>query len=82
MGYRRHLRVAHGRGEFARGEAHINGIEGFWGYSKSRLTKFRGMSKHTFYLHLKECEFRFNHRHDQVYEIMLDSCEKLPLNLS
>jgi len=82
MGYRRHLRVAHGRGEFARGEAHINGIEGFWGYAKSRLAKFRGMNKHTFYLHLKECEFRFNHRHDQVYEIMLDSCEKLPLNLS
>jgi len=25
MGYRRQLRVAHGRGEFARGEAHING---------------------------------------------------------
>jgi len=81
-GYRRHLRVAHGRGEWVREEAHINGIEGFWGYAKTRLAKFRGMRKHTFYLHLKECEFRFNHRQDKVYEIMLDSCEKLPLNLS
>jgi len=82
LGERRHLRVAHGRGEFARGEAHINGIEGFWGYAKSRLAKFRGMSKRTFYLHLKECEFRFNHRREEVYEILLKSCEKLPLKLS
>jgi len=78
----RRVKGKRGRGVFARGEAHINGIEGFWGYAKSRLAKFRGMSKHTFYLHLKECEFRFNHRQDKVYEIMLDSCEKLPLNLS
>jgi len=69
-------------GERARDEAHINGIEGFWGYAKSRLAKFHGMNRHTFYLHLKECEFRFNHRHEEVYEILLDSCEKLPLNLS
>ena len=82
MGYRRHLTVAHGRGEWARDQAHINGIEGFWGYAKSRLSKFRGMSKRTFYLHLKECEFRFNHRHDEVYEILLESCRKKPIKLS
>jgi len=38
---------------WARGEAHINGIEGFRGYAKSRLAKFRGM-RNAFYLHLKE----------------------------
>ena len=82
MGYRRHLKVAHGRGEWGRGEAHINGIEGFWGFAKSRLAKFRGMSRQTFYLHLKECEFRFNHRHEEVYEILLKSCRKRPIKLS
>ena len=40
------------------------------------------MSKRTFYLHLKECEFRFNHRHDEVYEILLESCRKKPIKLS
>ena len=25
------------------------------------------MAKHTFYLHLKETEFRFNHRRDNLY---------------
>ena len=44
VGYGRHLRVDHGRNEFARGRTHINGIEGFWGFAKSRLTRFRGMN--------------------------------------
>jgi len=44
---------------YAVGDIHINGIEGFWGYAKVRLVKFRGLSKNSFYLHLKECKFRF-----------------------
>ena len=27
-----------------------------------RLAKFRGLNRKSFYLHLKECEFRFNYR--------------------
>lgn len=80
VGYGKHLRVEHGRDEFARGRTHINGIEGFWGFAKSRLTRFRGMNKHTFYLHLKECEFRFNHRQEDLYPIILKICRKSPLN--
>ena len=45
----------------------LYGIENFWGRAKMRLAKFRGISKKTFYLHLKECEFRFNHR-NEVYK--------------
>ena len=41
----RRAKGKHGRGEWARDEAHINGIEGFWDYAKSRLSKFRGMNK-------------------------------------
>ena len=62
VGYGKHFRIDHGRNEFAKGSTHVNGIEGFWGFSKTRLSRFRGMSKSTFYLHLKECEFRFNYR--------------------
>ena len=71
MGYKKHYRVRHDRDEFARGSAHINGIEGFWGMAKTRLVKFRGMSRSTFYLHLKECEFRFNHRDEDLYRLLL-----------
>src|SRR5215212_5585358 len=71
MGYQKHYRVQHGKDEFVRGTAHINGIEGFWGMAKTRLVKFKGMSRSTFYLHLKECEFRFNHRDEDLYRLLL-----------
>ena len=62
VGYGKHLRIDHGRNEFANGATHVNGIEGFWGFFKIRLSRFRGMVESTFYLHLKECEFRFHYR--------------------
>jgi len=52
----------HSKDEFARGKNHVNGIESFWSFAKTRLAKFRGMKN--FILQLLECEFRFNHRND------------------
>ena len=82
FGYQKHYRVQHGNNEFANGHNHINGIENFWGWAKMRLAKFRGISKKTFYLHLKECEFRFNHRNEDLYKILLKELRKPPLKLS
>lgn len=83
MGYKKHLRVDHGRNEFSsrrvRGN-HINGIEGFWGYAKTRLARFRGIHPNTFLFHLKECEFRFNHRRENLYRVLLTLCRKDPLS--
>jgi len=83
MGCQKHLRVDHGRDEFVarRNHAnHINGIEGFWGYAKTRLGRFRGVARQTFLLHLKECEFRFNHRDQKLYRVLLKQCRKHPLS--
>ena len=80
VGYGKHLRVDHGRDEFVNGRTHINGIEGFWGYAKSRLVRFRGMSPGTFNLHLKECEFRFNQRGQDLYPVILKILRNRPLN--
>jgi transposase len=71
LGYQKHYRILHSNDKFAEGSNHINGIEGFWGYAKVRLVKFRGLSKNTFYLHLKECEFRFNYRNENLYSLLL-----------
>ncbi len=71
LGYQKHYRILHSDDKFAEGSNHINGIEGFWGYAKVRLVKFRGLSKNTFYLHLKECEFRFNYRNENLYSLLL-----------
>ncbi len=80
LGYKKHFRVHHGKNEFVRGKAHINGIESFWGYAKTRLSKFRGIHKKSFYEHLKESEFRFNYRHKNIYHIMLNIFKNQPLN--
>ena len=79
MGFAKHFRVRHGQNEFARGAQHINGIESFWSYAKHRLIQFHGVARHTFYLHLKETEFRFNHRHDDLYKVLLKMLRKDPL---
>jgi transposase len=83
LGYKKHLRVDHSRDEFVgrRDRSnHINGIEGFWGYAKTRLARFRGTHTHTFLFHLKECEFRFNHRRENLYHVLLKLCRKHPLS--
>ncbi len=65
-GYQKHYRVNHGAGEFARGRNHINRIES-WGVAKVRLAAKRGLRPEYFNLHLKECEFRYNMRHKNMY---------------
>ena len=80
VGYDKHFRVNHSDNEFANGKKHINGIESFWSYAKMRLYKFRYLSKEKFNLHLKECEFRFNNRHDDLFKILIKNFRKEPLN--
>ena len=75
-----HFRVDHSKDEFARGRVHINGIEGFWGLAKLRLAKFKGLPKHTFHLHLKETEWRYNHRNLNKYKILLSYLRENPLS--
>ena len=36
LGYKEHFRVHHGKNEFVRGRSHINGIESFRGFAKTR----------------------------------------------
>ncbi|CAD7289868.1 IS1595 family transposase ISCagr1 [Campylobacter majalis] len=67
-GAKAHYRVKHNENEFANGRFHINGIENFWGYCKHRLSKFKGIKRENFILHLKECEFRYNNK-ENLYQI-------------
>jgi transposase-like protein len=79
VGYSKHLRVNHSQDEFVNGDSHINGIESFWSFAKRRLQKFNGVSEHTFYLHLKESEYRFNHRKENLFPLLLKLLEGHPL---
>lgn len=75
-----HYRVHHHENEFARGKSHINGIESFWSYAKRRLRKFNGVTPETFNLHLKESEFRWNHRRSDLYAKLLREFQKHALS--
>ncbi len=79
IGYKKHYRVNHGANQFTNGKCHINGIESFWAFAKARLTKFHGIADSTFYLHLKECEFRFNYRNKNIYKMLLKMFREKPL---
>ena len=66
VGYDKHYRVNHGENEFARdSHIHINGIESFWSFTKRRLARFNGVKKY-FYLHLKECEWRWKRNEQEL----------------
>jgi hypothetical protein len=76
----KHHRVHHHENEFARGKRHINGIESFWGFAKTRLAKQHGVRAYKFPQHLKESEWRWNHRRDNRYTLLLKNTRSHPLN--
>ena len=78
-GYKHH-RIYHHENEFARGKNHVNGIESFWSFAKARLAKLHGIRRDRFLIHLKECEWRWNHRGQNIYQILLSNFRKFPLS--
>ena len=60
----------------------INGIEGFWSYAKERIMKFHGVSKEKFPLYLKEMEFRYNNRNNDILTLLVKNlCNTVPKRL-
>ena len=78
-GYKKHYRVTHREDVSANGRARVNGIENFWGVAKNRLVKMRGITYKKFHLHLKKTEWRFNHRHENIYKLLLTNLRSYPL---
>ena len=79
LGGYKHHRIHHHQNQFARGKNHVNGIESFWSFTKLRLAKLRGIRAEYFFLHLKESEWRWNHRHDNLYLFLLKNLRSEPL---
>lgn len=52
-------------------DIHINGIEGFWSFTKHGLYNYRGVSQSMFPLYLKEMEYRYNHRKDNLLQLLI-----------
>ena len=54
-----------------KGREHINGIEGFWSYAKHWLYPYRGVPQKYFHLYLGEICYRFNHRKEDIYPLII-----------
>jgi transposase len=54
----------------AKGRNHINGIEGFWSFAKHWLYQYRANPKAYFHLYLKEIEWRFNHKNENLVVLL------------
>jgi len=68
----RHERIDHSK-RFANGKVYINGIEGFWSYAKGKLLKFHGLLPETFPYYLKELEFRYNNRNENLFDKIVEA---------
>ena len=80
----KHKFVNHSMMEFARTEDGLrvttNRIEGFWGWTRSRMAKFKGVRWENIEQHIAESVWRFNHRQDDIYKLLLDELRARPLN--
>lgn len=58
-----HRMVEHGKNEYSDKKGnHINGLEGFWGYLKRKLSAKGGIRRKMLHLYLGEYVWRYNHR--------------------
>lgn len=53
-----------------RGRNHLNGIEGFWSSTKHWIYHYRGVPRNYFHFYLKEVEWRFNHRNENLVTLL------------
>lgn len=59
--------------------AGMNRVKSFWANAKMRMAKFKGLHPSTYRYHLRECEFRFNNRDKDIYQLLLKILRKDPL---
>jgi len=74
-----HKRIHHHENKFTRGKNHVNGIESFWSFAKRRVAKFKGIKNNNFLTHLKESEYRWNHKEENLYKLLLRKLRKRAL---
>ena len=73
-----HKKVSHGRGEYVKGEAHTNSIEGFWAmFKRGHYGTYHYMSKKHLQRYVDEFVYRFNARLADFEDIFQDIVSKV-----
>ena len=76
-----HRLVNHGQKEYSdKKGSHINGLEGFWGYLKRKLSSKGGIRKEKLSIYLGENVWRYNHRNlllkeqeNRLFKMIIDT---------
>ena len=71
VGYQ-HETVNHSQGEYARGEVHVNTVEGLWNLLREHLHKHHGVSKIYLPLYVARFEFLHNRRGQTDWSRLVD----------
>jgi transposase len=50
-----------------------SGKHGFWNFAKKKLQRYSGITPRRFPLYIKELEFRYNHRNEDIRPLLLES---------
>lgn len=60
--------------------AYVDSLSGsFWAFARTRLRRFNGVTPRRFPLYLKELEFRYNHRGEDLFPLLADRlCALVP----
>lgn len=57
----------------------IDSSKGFWSFSKDWFRRLKGISPRNFPLYIKELEFRYNHRNEDIFPILAEYlCSMVP----
>ena len=78
---KKHYYIDHGVKQFDSHRNHNSVIDSFLTFARARLNKFHGIADSTSYLHVKECEFRFNYRNQDLTKILLKMFRERPLSM-
>ena len=68
----KHVPIDHSE-TYADGEAHINGLEGFWSFAKGLHRPCHGVDEENFPTYLDEYEFRYSHRGEQLLPVLFEA---------
>jgi len=73
------LKIKNSTYQNAHGAGDIERIESFGHFLRLRLTKFKGLRRAKFYFHLKESEYRYNNREQDLNTLLLGMLGETPI---
>lgn len=73
------LKIKNSTFQSAHNVGDVERIEEFGQFLRSRLTKFKGLRREKFYFHLKESEYRYNHRQQDLNALLLKMLGESPI---